>query len=188
MKKILILSLFMVFLFHSKAQNSEVEIYLVQSNTILKGVIESNTSDSLHVKVDSLHTLAFAKSELDGMDLPVSKDIKKLCRKLINTESYRTLKLFPGIYQIRNGEKVKGKFIFALASLGVLTFITSGGIIIVGLVTLKGIELLVVALDAFFVFVPSIALWASARMWNDIDQLRRIKKIVNNRYYFRGEL
>lgn len=187
MKKILILSLFISLIFHIKAQEDEVEIYLVQSNTIVKGMIEANTSDSLHVKVDSLHILAFAKSKLEGIDLPVSKEIKKLRRKLISNESYKTLRFFPGIYQIRNGDKVKGKIIFALASIGVLAFITSGGIIIVGLATLKGIELLVAALDAFFVFGSSAAFWGSAKIWNDIDQLHRIKKIVNNRYYYRGE-
>lgn len=187
MNKILILLILNVLLLTVKAQNKEVEIYVVQSNTIVKGIIEANNGDSLYLKADSLHTLAFAKSELEGIDLPVSKEVKKLRRKLISNESYRTFRLFPGIYQMRNGEKVKGKIIFALASIGVLTFITSGGIFIVGLATLKGIDLLVAALEAFFVFAPAFAFWGTAKTWNDIDQIQHIKKKVYNRYYYTGE-
>jgi len=190
MKKILILALFVAFIFQAKSQNAEVEIYMVQSKTIVRGTIETNTNDSLRIRVDSLHTLAFAKSELEGKELPVSKEVKKLRKKLMRDESRKTMRLYPGIYQMRNGEKVKvkGKIMFALASIGVLAFITSGGIFIVGLATLKGIELLVVTLEAFFVYVPSLVFWGSAKMWNDFDQLLRVKKIVNNRYYYRGEV
>ncbi len=190
MKKILILSIFIAFLFHAKAQNSEVEIYLVQSNTIVKGIIiEANDSDSLHLQVDSLHTLVFSKTELEGIDFPVSKEVKKLRRKLMSNESYKTLRLFPGIYQIRNGEKVKGKIIFALASIGVLAFVTSGGIFIVGLATVKGLELLFgPVIYAFFVYASAALFWNSAKMWSDIDNQLRIKKVVNSRYYYRGEV
>ncbi len=187
MNKTLILLILNVLLLTVKAQNKEVEIYVVQSNTIVKGIIEANNGDSLYLKADSLHTLAFAKSELEGIDLPVSKEVKKLRRKLISNESYRNLRLFPGIYQMRNGEKVKGKIIFVLASIGVLTFITSGGIFIVGLATLKGIDLLVAALETFFDFVPAAAFWGAAKTWNDIDQIQHIKKKVYNRYYYTGE-
>ena len=171
----------------AKAQNKEVEIYLLQSNTIVKGAIEEDSGDSLHVKVDSLHTLAFAKSEMEGLDLPVSGEVKKIRRKLISNESYRTLRLFPGIYQIRNGEKVKGKIIFALASIGVLIFVASVGIVFVGLATLKGIDLIVLALGTSFVFVPSAPFWLAAKIWTDIDRIHHIKKKVYNRYYYTGE-
>lgn len=187
MSKVIILLVLSVQLLTVKAQNKEVEIYKVQSNTIVKGAIEVDSGDSLHVKVDSLRTLAFAKSELEGLDLPVSREVKKIRRKLISNESYRTLRLFPGIYQIRNGEKVKGKFIFALASIGVLSLITSGGIFIVGLATLKGIDLLVAALEAFFVFATATGFWGVAITWNTIDQIHHIKKKVYNRYYYTGE-
>ena len=169
-----------------KAQQNEVEIYMVQSNTIVKGEVKANTSDSFYVKVDSLHTLAFAKSELEGIDLPISKEIKKLCRKLIINEMNKTRKLFPGIYQMRNGDKLKGKFIFVLASIGVLTFITSGGILIVGLATVKDIGVIFVMLESFIVYASSVVIWGSAKIWNDFDNMLQLKKMVNSRYYYTG--
>lgn len=75
MNKIIIFLVLSVQFLTAKAQNKEVEIYLLQSNAIVKGAIEEDSGDSLHVKVDSLHTLAFAKSEMEGLDLPVSGEV-----------------------------------------------------------------------------------------------------------------
>ena len=82
MKKVLIISLFLTFLFQVKSQNTEVEIYMVQSNTIVKGTVVASSTDSLSIRVDSLNSLTFAKSELEGRDFPVSKEVKRLRRKL----------------------------------------------------------------------------------------------------------
>jgi len=188
MKKVLILSLFLVFLLQAKSQNAEVEIYMVQSKTIVRGTVEESTSDSLRIRVDSVTTLAFAKTELEGKELPVSKEVKKLKRKLIRDESIIHYFEFPGIYQIQHGNKTIGKIIFALYVIGIVGILTSGGIYIVGLATLRGLELLGCLVKALFVFMPSTMLGLIGTNWSIINRSLRIQKMVNSRYYYRGEI
>ena len=187
MKKILIISLFLAFLFQAKSQNAEVEIYMVENNTIVKGTIEENSGDSLRIRVDSLHTLAFAESELEGEELPVSKEVKSLKRKLIRDESIMHYLEFSGIYQIEHGKIIIGKIMFALVCIGIVGILASGGIYIVGLATLKGLELLGCVIDALFVFMPSAMLSLVGTNWSIMDRSLRIQKMVNSRYYYRGE-
>jgi hypothetical protein len=188
MKKVLLLSLFLTFLFQAQSQNAEVEIYSIQNNTIVKGTIEENSSDSLRVRVDSLHTMAFAKTELEGKELPVSKEVKKLRRRLIRDESIMHYRELPGTYQIEHGKIIIGKIMFVLVGIGIVGILVSGGIYIVGLATLRGLELLGCAIDALFVFMPSAMLGLVGTNWSIMDRLLRIQKIVNNRYYYRGEI
>ena len=188
MKKVLIISLFLAFLFQANSQNAKVEIYRVQNNTIVKGTIEENSSDSLRIRVDSLHTLSFAKTELEGRELPVSKEVKKLKRKLITNESIIHYFEFPGIYQIQHDKKLIGKIIIALYGIGIVGILVSGGIYIVGLATLHGLELLGCAIKALFVFMPSAMLGLIGINWSLIDRSLQIQKMVNSRYYYRGEV
>ena len=193
MKKVIIISFLLTFLFQVKSQNKEVEIYMVQSNTIVKGTVEPGSSDSLRIRVDSLHTLIFAKKELEGKDLPVSKEVKKLCRKLIRneirTENSGLLFMIPGIYQMQHCEKVKGKIMFALASIGILGAVATLVVLYVVIAANPGFLGLFIGLDnALFVLMPSVIISESSRMWSMNDQLHRIKKMVNNRYYYRSIL
>jgi len=188
MKKVLILSLFLALLFQAKSQNTEVEIYRIQNNSIVKGTVVENSSDSLRIRVDSVTTLAFAKSELEGKELPVSKEVKKLRKKLMRDESKETMRLYPGIYQMRNGEKVKGKIMFVVASIGILGVFVSGGILLVGLSTVKGLGALVYIIEAFIGFEASTLFYGIGNMWSLFDHWHTIKKLVESRYYYRGEV
>ena len=188
MRKIIIISLFLLFIFQAKSQKAEVEIYSTQNNTIVKGTIEENSGDSIRIRVDSLHTLAFAKTELEGKELPVSNEVKKLRRKLISYESINHRMEFPGVYQIEHNKILIGKIMIALVGIGIVGILTSGGIYIVGLATLKGLDFLICAIDALFVFMPSAMLGLVGTNWSLIDRTLRIQKIVNDRYYYRGEV
>jgi hypothetical protein len=189
MKKVLILSLFMSFLFQAKSQNAEVEIYRIKNNSIVKGTVVGNSSDSLRIRVDSLHTLAFAKTELEGREIPVSKEIKKLRRKLLRDENISHYVQFPGIYQMQHGEKVKGKIMFALASIAIIGAVGSLVIFYVVVAANPGFLGLFIGFNhAAFVLFPSLIISESTRIWSTSNQLHRIKKMVNNRYYYRGEV
>jgi len=189
MKKVLILSLFLALLLQAKSQNTEVEIYRIQNNSIVKGTVVENSSDSLRIRVDSVTTLAFAKSELEGKELPVSKEVKKLRKKLMRDESKETMRLYPGIYQMRNGEKVKGKIMFALANIAIIGAVGFLVIFYVVVAANPGFLGLFIGFNhASFVLLPSLIISGSSRIWSTSDQLHRIKKMVNNRYYYRGEV
>ena len=193
MKKVIIIAFFLALLFQVKSQNTEVEIYMMQSNTIVKGTVEASSSDSLRIRVDSLHTLVFAKTELEGPELPVSKEVKKLRRRLIRKEiKYENsglMFMIPGIYQMQHGEKVKGKVMLALAGIGILGAVASLVVFYVVIAANPGFLGLIIGLDnALFVLIPSIIISEFSRMWSVNNQLNRIKKIVNSRYYFRGEM
>ena len=187
MKKVLIISLFLTFLFQVKSQNTEVEIYMVQSNTIVKGTVVASSTDSLSIRVDSLNSLTFAKSELEGRDFPVSKEVKRLRRKLAISESEKLPDSFPGIYQIRKGQILKGGIMFILTSAGIIGVVASGGVFIAGLASVQGLwSLFTLAADSFMIFAPSILFLESGIFWSGIDRLYRIKKMLNNRYYYLG--
>ncbi|MBP1637595.1 MAG: hypothetical protein H6Q18_384 [Bacteroidetes bacterium] len=189
MKKVLIISLFLICIFQARSQNTEVELYLVQCNSIVKGTLEESSGDSLRIRVDSLHTLAYAKTELEGNDLPVSNDVKKLRRELIRNEYSKTRALFPGIYQIRNGAKVKGKIIFVLVTIGIIGVVGSVGVYAAGLAVADGLlGLFSTATNTMLVLAPSAVLSAGSKIWDLSDQHRSIKNRVNSRYYFRGEI
>lgn len=188
MKKVLLTSLFLTFLFQVKAQNTEIEIYLVQSNTIVKGTVGVSSSDSLNIRVDSLNSLTFAKSELEGHDFPVSKDVKRLRKKLTISESKKLPNSFPGIIQIRNGQILKGGIMFILTSAGIIGVVASGSVFVAGLASVQGLwSLFTLAADSFMIFATSVLSFESGVIWSGIDKLYRIKKLVNNRYYYLGK-
>src|SRR5660398_161492 len=101
MKTFILLFTFLIFFLQVKSQDSEIEIFLMQNNSIVKGKLLESSNDSVHIMVDSVTTLAFAKSELEGKELPVSKEVNKFRIKLMRDKSKKTMHLFPGIYQIR---------------------------------------------------------------------------------------
>ncbi|NDP22891.1 MAG: hypothetical protein GZ091_17705 [Paludibacter sp.] len=114
MRSIMLLLTFLTFCLQVKSQDSEVEIYLMQNNSIIKGKLLESSNDSVRISVDSVTIFAFAKSELEGKELPVSKEVNKFRKKLMRNESNKISNSFPGIYQIRNGETAKGKIMFVI--------------------------------------------------------------------------
>lgn len=187
MKKVLIISLFLTFLFQVKSQNAEVEIYMLQNSTIVKGTVEENSSDSLRIRVDSLHTMAFAKSELEGKELPVSKEVKSLKRKLFINQVRMEREIIPGMYQIRNGERKKGEIMLVLVGIGCVGVIVTIGVFVVGLSSLNGfLSLLALVPNIGIVLLPTLIISNGVQFWSMYDHWHNIKKLVNSRYYYRG--
>ncbi len=98
MRTTMLLFTLLTFFLQVKSQDSEVEIYLMQNNSIVKGKLLESSNDSVRIMVDSVTTLAFAKSELEGKELPVSKEVNKFRKKLMRKESIKIMNAFPGIY------------------------------------------------------------------------------------------
>ncbi len=186
MKKVLLLSLFLIFLVQIKSQNTEIEIYRVQSNTLVKGTLEDSSGDSLRIRVDSLHTLVFAKAELEGRELPVSKEVKNLRRKLVFEEARKEHESIPGMFQFRNGEKSKGRIIFVLTGISCIGLAATLGVLVVDIFSING--LLAIITNTGAVLTPSLILYSIASIWSRQDHWHTIQKMVNNRYYYRGDI
>jgi len=137
--------------------------------------------------VDSANILAFAKSELEGKELPVSKEVKKFRFKLMRDESKKAMNSIPGMYQIRNGEKTKGKIMFVLSTLGLIGLISSGIVFVVVLTANPGLYgVLVAFVKSITVFAVSIAFLGVGSGWLSGDRFKQIEKKVKNRYYYCG--
>jgi len=187
MRTSLLLFTFLTFFLQVKSQDSEIEIYLMQTNSIVKGKLLESSNDSVRIMVDSVNTFAFAKSELEGKELPVSKEVKKFRIKLIRDESKKAGNLFPGIYQIRNGEITKGKIMLVLTTLGFVGLVSSGVIFVVVLTANPGLfGVLVAFVKAMYVFATSSAFLGVGSGWSSGDRYKIIEKKVKNRYYYRG--
>lgn len=185
MKKISLLIILLCGLLQIHAQNNEVEIYIVHSDSILKGTVLSNSSDSIILQTDSVTFVSFSKNDLEGRDLAVSKEIKKLKKRLLRKEQSVTSSFsdnVPGSYQIKHGQKTKGYIMAGLAvvSIAGALVVTPVWVIVSGL---KGLILLVGIVDGI---VGSIALYGISTIWSKTDQYFTAKKIVNNRYYYTG--
>ena len=187
MRTSIILFTFLAFFIHVQSQETEIEIYLMQNNSTVKGKLLESSNDSVRIMVDSLNTLVFAKSELEGKELPVSKEVKKFCRKLMRKESRKTMNSFPGIYQIRNGEIKKGQIMFVISTIGVIGAISSTVVLVVVLSTNPGLWGVIVAVGkSAIAFVASLAFWAVGDGWSLGDISKKIEKKVKNRYYYTG--
>ena len=110
MRITILLFTLLTFFLQVKSQDSETEIYLMQNNSIVKGKLLESSNDSVRIMVDSVTTITFAKSELEGKELPVSKEVNKFRKRLMRNESNEIRNSYPGIYQIRNGENNKSPF------------------------------------------------------------------------------
>ena len=76
---------------------------------------------------------------------------------------------------------------FILTSAGIIGVVASGGVFIAGLASVQGLwSLFTLAADSFMIFAPSILFLESGIFWSGIDRLYRIKKMLNNRYYYLG--
>jgi len=189
MRTYLLLLTFLMFFLQVKSQDSEIEIYLMQNNSIVKGKLLESSKDSIRVMVDSLNTLAFAKSELEGKELPVSKEVKKFRKKLIRNEAINAMSLYPGIYQIRNGKKTIGKIMFGLSTLGIMGTIASGVVFAVVLTSVPGLYGALAALGYSLIGLSSSAvLWTAGFGWSMTNTSMKITNKVKNRYYFSGEI
>lgn len=187
MRITILLFTLLTFFLQVKSQDSETEIYLMQNNSIVKGKLLESSNDSVRIMVDSVTTMAFAKSELEGKEFPVSKEVNKFRKKLMRKESIEIRNSFPGIFQIRNGETTKGKIMFGFTTLGLIGLISSGVVFVVVLATTPGLFVIIDAFVKFMiVFIPSLAVLGVGSGWSTGDRYKRIEKKVKNRYYYRG--
>lgn len=187
MRITILLFTFLTFFLQVKSQDSEVEIYLMQNNSIVKGKLLESSNDSVRIMVDSVTTLAFAKSELEGKELPVSKEVNKFRKKQMRNESNKIRNSLPGIYQIRNGEITKGRIMFVITTIGIIGVISSGVVFVVVLSAIPGLYGVLVAFaKSMFVFTPSLTFLGVASGWSTGDRYKTIEKKVKNRYYYRG--
>ena len=187
MRTTMLLFTFLAFFLQVKSQESEVEIYIMQNNSIVKGKLLQSSDDSVRIMVDSVTTLAFAKSELEGKELAVSKEVTKFRKKLMRKECNKISNSYPGIYQIRNGETTKGKIMFVITTLGIIGAITSGVVFVTVLISIQGLYGgLVAFVKSMYVLIPSFALLGVGSGWSKGDKYKLIEKKVKNRYYYRG--
>ena len=187
MRKVIILSFFLTFLLQVKSQNTEVEIYLVQNNKIVKGTVVASVGDSLRIRVDSLNALTLAKSELEGREFPVSKEVKQLRKKLTISESSKQAS-FPGIFQINKGQLLKGGVILILTSAGVIGVIVSGVIFVNSIAHAQSLwSLFTHVANSVIIFALSNSSLGIGTMWSGIDRMLSIKKMVYGRYYYVGK-
>ena len=187
MRTTILLFTFLAFFLQVKSQESEVEIYIMQNNSIVKGKLLQSSNDSVRIMVDSVTTLAFAKSELEGKELPVSKVVTKFRKKLMRKESNKISNSYPGIYQIRNGETTKGKIMFVITTIGIIGVITSGVVFVTVLLSIQGLYGgLVAFVNSMYVLIPSFAFLGVGNGWSSGDRYKQIEKKVKNRYYYRG--
>jgi hypothetical protein len=186
MRKLLLLLTFLTFILQVKSQDSEIEIYLMQTNSIVKGKLLECSVDSICIMVDSLTNIAFAKSELEGRELPVSKELSKFRNKLIRKESIKIGNSFPGIYQLRNGELTKGKIMLTLSAIGLIGVLTSGVVFVAVINAAPGLYGVFAALaKSGIVFVTSMPFVGISSGWSAGDRYKSIERMVNNRYYFK---
>jgi len=185
----MLLLAFMTFFLFAKSQDTNVEIYLMQNNSIVKGKLLEGSNDSVCILVDSVNVMAFAKSELEGKELPVGKEVNKFRKRLMRNESIKIANSFPGIYQIRNGEITKGKIMFVITTIGIIGVISSGVVFYSVLSAASGLWGGLDAIVKFMVvFAPSIAFLGVGFGWSSGDMYKDIEKKVKNRYYYRANI
>ncbi len=170
------------------AQDQKLEIYLVAEGRVISGVLTGDRNDSLFFDIDEAGQIAFAKSELEGMDLGVSKETKKLQKTLIRAESTGMFKEFPGMRQYRKGEKVKGGTIagFTYAGLGLMVITIGEWIWRMVHISSLG-EAIFSLFPNPYLLVSGILISMGALVWNHTDLTVKLVKEVKNRYYFVGE-
>ena len=183
MRKFIFLTFFFATLFHAKSQDKEVEVYFSETHTILKGRIIAGSSDSIRIRVDSLHTLAFAKTELEGRDLPISKRGRKIRRALFMSELGLGVGAGIGSYQIAH-QQTRGKIMKGMVIVGVAVMAASGVYLVVGLATANGVlDGLGACVGAFLVFMPGLLTLQMTQIWSHIDKFYQLRSIAFNRYY-----
>jgi len=178
------------------AQDTKVEIYDVSSNSIITGFVTDSIGDSIYVQTDKSELIAFAKDDMQGLNYGVSKEIKKLQRKLVRNETRQRQFEFPGNYQMLNGELTKAKIIHILTKFGYacaivggcLVGISGGAVLAAALVSSESIVLWEgIFIGSLYTFFGGLITGSSVSLWSVIDKTIDIKSKIKNRYYYVGE-
>lgn len=196
MKSKLIILVLLIALTPAKAEEKRVEVFDVQRNVLICGIVTDSVGDSLFVFTDNSKIIAFAKSDLQGSEYGVSKEIRKLQMKLIREEAKLIHFEFPGNYQIRKGEVWKGKAIQIVTKAG-LAFIIIGstgtvlslplwiGGLAANLMSLVEISGFIFT-GSLYTFVAGSSIIGFSGLWSIFDSINDIKNKVKNRYYYTG--
>jgi hypothetical protein len=196
MKQILIIVILLIQFVAANAQDTKVEIYDVSSNSIITGFVTDSIGDSIYVHTDKSEIIAFAKSDMQGLNYGVSKEIKKLQRKLVQNEIRLSHLEFPGNYQMKNGELTKGKIIYILTKFGYvctivggcLVGISGGTFLAAALVSSESIVLWGgIFIGSLYTFLGGLITGTGVALWSVIDKTLDIQSRVENRYYYTGE-
>ena len=185
MKKLLVIITILGLIVHVQSQNQVVEVYLMDSNEVVKGLLIDNGGDSIQIQLDSVQNMAFAKSDLEGRELKVSREVRYKRFKLLISELLRA----PGQFQMEHGQILKGKILKNTIKIGnqisLVFFIGSMPVfLLVGsnYGFLPGLTAAIVTLS-FGIILQEIVLFA--RIYNDIDILIQFNRISKNRYYWK---
>lgn len=179
-----------------KAQETKVEIYDVSGNTLITGVVTDSIGDSIYVQTDKSVLIAFAKVDMQGLNYGVSKEIKKLQRKLVRNENRQRQFEFPGNYQMLNGELTKAKIIHILTKFGYvcaivggcLVGISGGAFLAAALVSSESIVLWGgIFTGSLYTFLGGLTTISGIALWSVIDKNAAIQSRVKNRYYYTGK-
>jgi len=196
MRKKTILLFLLIQLISVNAQNNEIEIYNISTNTLITGIVTDSIGDSIYVQTDKNELIAFAKVEMQGLNYGVSQETKKLQRKLIRNEIRQRQFEYPGFFQMQNDEVRKGKIIYFLTKFGnicafvggCLVVISGGTILVAALVASESIVLWGgIFTGALYAFLGGLTTSSGVALWSVIDKNAAIKLKIKNRYYFSGE-
>ena len=170
---------------HVQSQNQVVEVYLMDSNEVVKGLLIDNGGDSIQIQLDSVQNMAFAKSDLEGRELKVSREVRYFRFLLL----YRELSRYPGQFQMEHGQIRKGENIEKAIKIGnqiSLAFLI-GAIPVYLLTTLNyGFFLgLVMTISTLSLATIPQLIVIFARTYNDIDIRIQFNRISKNRYYYK---
>jgi hypothetical protein len=196
MKSMLIFLVLLIAFTPAKAQEKRVEVFDVQRNVLISGIVTDSVGDSLFVFTDNSKIITFAKSDLQGSEYGVSKEIRKLQMKIIREEAKLIHFEFPGNYQIRKGEVLKGKAIQIITKAGLACIIIGstgtvlslplwiGGLAanLMSLVEISGF----IFTGSLYTFVAGSSIIGFSGLWSIFDSINDIKNKVKNRYYYTG--
>lgn len=172
-----------IFQFQIQAQSNEVEVYIVHSDSILKGAVINSTQDSLTIQMDSATFISFAKTELQGRDLAVSKEIKKFQKKILRAKLKEDwLTEYPGKYLIKNGQRTKGYIILGLEAISLITVCVAGCGLIYSLIRFSTGAVIANSI----ILSSSVAVNSGASLWYLHYKYKKEKQKVDNRYYYTG--
>jgi len=196
MKQILIIVLLLLQFISTKAQDTKVEIYNVSSNSIITGFVTDSIGDSIYVQTDKSELIAFAKVDMQGLNYGVSKEIKKLQRKLVRNEIIQRQFESSGVYQMQNGEMRKGEIMYLLTKFGYicafvsgcLVGISGGAFLVAALTASESIVLLgEIFIGSFYTFLGGLTTGSGVALWSDFDKNAAIQSKIKNRYYYTGK-
>jgi|GEM_PF-3502842 len=200
MRQILVIFLLLMQYVSVIAQDNTIDIYVVSNKTLIAANITDSVGDTIYVQTADSLIIAFAKSDMQGLNFGETKEIKKLQRQLLRNE---TMKLFPnypgypGVYQINNGQISKGTLMHLIATAGIIcitigsfAFIISATAVLVAITSFSfNVSNFWIAIleGSMYILREGIVSFIPVFFWNGIDVYKTLQSKFKNRYYYTGE-